>query len=59
MIAGALDRLRLEGYATPVAKQIPQGQAVVLPDCGHCPNIEQPGLVSKHLIEFLSSSHHA
>jgi pimeloyl-ACP methyl ester carboxylesterase len=55
LIAGALDRLRIEGYATLVAKQLRDGQAVVLPECGHCPNIEHPELVSKHLLEFLGS----
>jgi pimeloyl-ACP methyl ester carboxylesterase len=57
LIAGALDRLRVEGYTSLVAGQIPQGQAVVLPDCGHCPNIEQPELVIKHLLGFLGLGH--
>jgi pimeloyl-ACP methyl ester carboxylesterase len=53
LIAGALDRLRLEGYTTLVVERLQHGRAVVLPNCGHCPNIEQPELVSQHLLEFL------
>jgi pimeloyl-ACP methyl ester carboxylesterase len=53
LIAGDRDRLRMSGYASPVARQIPQGHAVVLPGCGHCPNIEQPERVFGYLADFL------
>jgi len=53
LIAGARDRLRLPGYAQQVATQIPDGRAIVVPDCGHCPNIEQPGVVADEIIAFV------
>jgi pimeloyl-ACP methyl ester carboxylesterase len=56
LIAGALDRLRVEGYAGLVAERLPLGEALVLPECGHCPNIEQAELVGRYIVEFLESS---
>ena len=53
LIAGAQDRLRIRGYAFEVVKKMPQGRAVELLECGHCPNIEQPQVVAQHLLEFL------
>jgi pimeloyl-ACP methyl ester carboxylesterase len=53
LIAGAKDRLREPGYAAPVAAKIADGRHVVLPDSGHCPQIENPKLVLGHLMKFL------
>ena len=53
LIAGAKDRLREPGYARSVASKIPEGHHVVLEECGHCPQIERPKLVSGHLMTFL------
>jgi pimeloyl-ACP methyl ester carboxylesterase len=55
LIAGAKDRLREPGYARTVASKIPEGHHVVLEECGHCPQIERPKLVSGHLMTFLRS----
>jgi pimeloyl-ACP methyl ester carboxylesterase len=55
LIAGAKDRLREPGYARSVASKIPDGHHVVLEECGHCPQIERPKLVSGHLMTFLRS----
>jgi pimeloyl-ACP methyl ester carboxylesterase len=55
LIAGAKDRLREPGYARSVASKIPEGHHVVLEECGHCPQIERPKLVSGHLMTFLRS----
>ena len=54
IVAGERDRLRLPGYAHELAKLIPDGQAVVLEACGHCPNIEQAQVVADLVIDFLS-----
>lgn len=53
LIAGAKDRLRIPGYALEVVKKMSQGQLIELRECGHCPNIEQPQTVARHLLEFL------
>ena len=53
LIAGAKDLLREPGYARSVASKIPEGHHVVLEECGHCPQIERPKLVSGHLMTFL------
>jgi len=56
LIAGGRDRLRLPGYADKVAAQIRDGRAVVIPDCGHCPNIERPAAVAAEIIDFVQAS---
>jgi pimeloyl-ACP methyl ester carboxylesterase len=58
LIAGAKDRLREPGYAAPVAAKIADGRHVVLPDSGHCPQIENPKLVFGHLMKFLGPVSH-
>jgi pimeloyl-ACP methyl ester carboxylesterase len=55
LIAGGSDRLRLPGFAHQLAARIPGAQAVVLPGCGHCPNIEQAAVVADLLVRFLSA----
>jgi pimeloyl-ACP methyl ester carboxylesterase len=53
IIAGARDRLRMSGYANELAQKIPGAEVVVLPDGGHCPNIEHPADVGRLIVEFL------
>jgi pimeloyl-ACP methyl ester carboxylesterase len=53
IIAGARDRLRMPGYANELATKIPGAEVVVLPDGGHCPNIEHPADVGRLIVEFL------
>jgi pimeloyl-ACP methyl ester carboxylesterase len=53
LIAGAKDRLREPGYAEHVAGRIPDGRCAVLPESGHCPQIENPKAVFKHIMRFL------
>jgi pimeloyl-ACP methyl ester carboxylesterase len=54
LICGGKDRLRMKGYALEVVQKMSRGRVVELPECGHCPNIEQPRAVASHLLEFLS-----
>jgi pimeloyl-ACP methyl ester carboxylesterase len=56
IIAGERDRLRLPGFATELAARIPEGEANVIADCGHCPNIERPETVGEMILEFLARS---
>jgi pimeloyl-ACP methyl ester carboxylesterase len=53
LIAGAKDRLREPGYAAPITRKIADGRHVVLPESGHCPQIENPKAVFEHLMKFL------
>ena len=39
--------------ARQAAKDIPNGSAVVVPDCGHIPHLEKPEIFQKELLGFL------
>ncbi|MGK2909490.1 MAG: alpha/beta fold hydrolase [Sphingobium sp.] len=53
IIAGAIDKLRLPGYADDMVRQIPNSSLVVFEDGGHCPNIEQPEETAAVMLKFL------
>ncbi|MGV9675886.1 alpha/beta fold hydrolase [Nocardia sp. NPDC003482] len=53
LVEGERDKLLPPGWAAEIAKQIPDGRAEVIPDAGHCPQIEQPGVVNRLLLGFL------
>ncbi|CAH2404132.1 alpha/beta fold hydrolase [Mesorhizobium escarrei] len=54
VIAGDRDRLRFPGFAPELAARIANGEAAVLADCGHCPNIERADAVADLILEFLA-----
>lgn len=54
LIAGAEDRLREPGYLDEPNQRIPDSRLVVLPDAGHCPNIEQPDVVNRLIVDFFA-----
>ncbi|MBF6341432.1 alpha/beta hydrolase [Nocardia abscessus] len=53
VVEGARDKLLPAGWSAQIAEQIPDGRAVVVPDAGHCPQIEQPEVVNDLLLTFL------
>ncbi|WP_405970760.1 alpha/beta hydrolase [Streptomyces sp. NBC_00988] len=55
LIAGKEDKLREPGYATGLAERIKGCELLVIPDCGHCPNIERPDVVLSHTLRFLAA----
>ena len=54
IIAGALDPLRLPGYAAELQGQIEGSELVVFPDAGHSPQIDNPDEFNDIVIEFLN-----
>ena len=57
IIAGENDRLREAGFAPKLAARIKGAEVVVLPECGHCPNIEKPAEFNAATIRFLDKVH--
>jgi 2-hydroxymuconate-semialdehyde hydrolase len=53
LIAGANDKLRVEGYANELQRQICQAQLVVYSECGHLPNIERAAEFNRDVDAFL------
>lgn len=49
LVAGAEDKLKPRGYATELAEQIPNSEAIEIPGAGHCPHIEAPETIDVFL----------
>jgi pimeloyl-ACP methyl ester carboxylesterase len=58
LLWGEHDRILPVQHSTVASQRIPQGRTVVLPDCGHVPQIEQPDRVGALLTEFLADPIH-
>jgi pimeloyl-ACP methyl ester carboxylesterase len=54
IVEGGGDKLLPHGWAAEIAAQIASGRSAVIPDAGHCPQIEQPAAVNDLLLAFLA-----
>ena len=54
MVRGANDYRRTEPYHPNELDYLPNGRAVLLPDCGHMLNMEQPEAFNRMVLEFLA-----
>jgi pimeloyl-ACP methyl ester carboxylesterase len=54
IVEGGADKLLPAGWAAEIAAQIPGARSAVVPDAGHCPQIERPDAVAELLIDFLT-----
>ncbi len=54
VVEGGGDKLLPRGWAAEIAGQIASGRSAVIPDAGHCPQIEQPAAVNDLLLAFLA-----
>jgi pimeloyl-ACP methyl ester carboxylesterase len=57
IIAGENDPLREPGFAPKLAARIKGAEVLVLPQCGHCPNIEKPAEFNAAVVRFLDKLH--
>ena len=55
VVEGECDKLLPPGWAKELADRVRVGSAAVIPQAGHCPQIEQPAAVSRLLIEFFEN----
>jgi len=55
VIAGAIDQTTPPAMGQQVADLIPDARMVEIPDCGHCPQLEQPQTLVQAIVEFLGS----
>jgi len=53
LVVGREDRIVNPQQAIEAARMLPRGKLVVLPGCGHAPQIEAPGTVNHMVAEFL------
>ena len=54
VVEGERDKLLPPGWAAEIAAQIAGGRSCVVPEAGHCPQIEQPSVVNRILVDFLN-----
>ena len=47
------DKERKQGYRSPMQNVAPQGQVVIINDCGHMVNMERPEEFNRVLMDFL------
>jgi 2-hydroxymuconate-semialdehyde hydrolase len=52
--AGAQDKLREPGYASPIVERMPDGRLVMFDPCGHCPNVERAEEWNTLVTDFLA-----
>jgi pimeloyl-ACP methyl ester carboxylesterase len=57
VIEGGDDKLLPPGWAAEIAGQISSARSAVVPDAGHCPQIEQPSAVNDLILDFLAEIH--
>jgi pimeloyl-ACP methyl ester carboxylesterase len=55
LVAGAEDRIVDPEQAEEAAQLLPNGRFVSIPQCGHAPQMEKPGLVNRLVLQFLTS----
>lgn len=53
VVEGALDKLKPHGWAAGIADRIPGARSTVVPDAGHCPQLEQPRLTVELILEWM------
>lgn len=54
IIAGSDDKIKPYGWWEELTSQMAQARSVVIPDAGHCSQIEQPAAVLRELLDFLA-----
>jgi len=54
VVEGECDKLLPSGWAAKIAAQIGGGRSCLIPNAGHCPQIEQPSLVNHVVVDFLN-----
>src|SRR5262249_20155159 len=53
LVVGSEDRLVDPHQAVAAAGRLPRGRLVVLPGCGHAPQIERSDLINRLVVDFL------
>jgi 3-oxoadipate enol-lactonase len=57
VVCGALDQTTPPALARELAAAIPGASYREIPDCGHCPMLEQPARLTELVHEFMASAH--
>ena len=55
IIAGANDKIKPSGWWEELTERMPKANTLIVPEAGHCAQIEQPEIVNEALIAFLAA----
>lgn len=55
IIAGEKDKIKPYGWWSELTDQMENAAVTLIPDAGHCPQLEQPDMVNEALIAFLKA----
>ena len=58
IVAGAQDKIKPDRWWEELTSQMPSTDLLVVPDAGHCPQIESPDIVNDALLRFLATNSH-
>jgi pimeloyl-ACP methyl ester carboxylesterase len=53
-VIGNEDRIVDPALSEQAARLLPQGRLLSIPECGHAPHLERPGLVNRLVVRFLA-----
>ena len=56
IVSGREDRIVDPDCAAAAARELPQGEFLLVDDCGHAPQLEKPGLINPVVVQFLTKS---
>lgn len=56
IVSGREDRIVDPECAAAAARELPRGEHVLIPECGHAPQLEKPGLINRAVVHFLTKS---
>jgi pimeloyl-ACP methyl ester carboxylesterase len=54
LISGSEDRIVNPRHAAEAARDLPNGRFVLIPHCGHAPQMERPRVVNRLVFDFLT-----
>lgn len=56
IVSGQEDRIVDPGTAAEAVHELPQGEFMLIPNCGHAPQLEKPGLINRVVVDFLTKT---
>ncbi len=56
IVSGQEDRIVDPGTAARAARELPRGEFLLIPHCGHAPQLEKPGLINRVVVDFLTGA---
>lgn len=54
LVTGREDRIVNPEFAEAAARDLPQGQWLEIPNCGHAPQLERPRFINRLVVDFLT-----